>query len=224
MRLVVFTFVAIVSLGPIHAKADDDAATEITNRGAALLQQGKTSQAADEFLKAIEANPKNIASRFQLAEIYKREGRLDEAIYHYEKILKIAPRNTTAHNNLGVLYDEKGLSAEAIGEFQAALDIEPQNAQAAKNLAAAKMNQSIRAERERQIAAARQAAEAKPDSPSAAYTLARTYAFYGDKQQALVSLEKALRLGFNDLAYMKVDAALESLRSDPEFQRLLARR
>jgi protein O-GlcNAc transferase len=224
VRILRFTFVAILSLTAVHARADDDAATEITNHGVSLLQQGKTSEAIDEFLKAIDLNPKNIAGRFQLAEIYKREGRLDEAIYHYEKIIKLAPQNTTAHNNLGVLYDNKGLSGDAIREFEAALAIDPQNVQAAKNVEAAKKNQSIRDERERQIAAARQTAEAKPDSPTAVYALARTYAFYGDKQQALATLEKALRLGYNDLAYVKVDAALESLRNDPDFQRLLARR
>jgi Tfp pilus assembly protein PilF len=224
MRAVVITFVAIISLTAIRAQADDDAATEITNRGVTLLQEGKTTAAVDEFLKAIELNPKNISSRFQLAAIYEREGRLDEAIYHYEKIVNVAPRNATAHNNLGVLYDRKARSADSTREFEAALEIDPQNTQAAKNLETAQKNQSIREERERQIAAARQEAEAKPEKAGAFYALARTYAFYGDKQQALASLDKALRLGFNDLAYMKVDAALEGLRNDPDFQRLLARR
>jgi Flp pilus assembly protein TadD len=224
MRVVVLTFAAILSLTAGHAQADDDAATEITNRGVTLLQEGKTSAAIDEFLKAIDLNPKNISSRFQLASIYEREGRLDEAIYHLEKIVSAAPRNATAHNNLGVLYDRQGRSTDAMREFETTLEIDPQNALAAKNLEMAKKNQSIREERERQIAAARQAAEAKPESPSVAYTLARTYAFYGEKEQALAALEKALRLGYKDFAYVKVDSALESLRNDPDFQRLLARR
>jgi Flp pilus assembly protein TadD len=224
MRLALYTLAALLALGAGTICAADEAEKEPGTRGPELMRQGKTSEAIDEFLKAIDLNPKDTTSRLHLATIYEREGRVDEAAYHYEKVLKVDPRNVTAHNNLGVVYDRKGLSEQARGEFEAALDVDPQNALAAKNLETAKKNQSIREERERQIAAARQAAEAKPEKAGAFYALARTYAFYGDNQQALATLEKAVRLGFNDLAYMKVDAALEGLRNDPNFQRLLARK
>jgi tetratricopeptide (TPR) repeat protein len=223
MRAAVVVFAFILSLATVRgARADD--IVEPGERGAELLQQGKTSQAIDEFLKAIELNPKDTDPRFQLAAIYEREGRLDEAIYHYEKIVSAAPRNATAHNNLGVLYDHKGRSVDSIREFEATLEIDPQNALAAKNVETARKKQSIRQESERQIAAAKEAAEAKPDNPTALYSLARTYAFYGDRQQAIASLEKALKLGFHDLAYIKTDSALDSLREDPDYQRALAGR
>jgi len=224
LRSIVLTFAVIGALGIGRAWAADEAAPQPVDRGVELLKQGKTSQAVDEFLKAIDANPKDTVSRLNLAAIYEREGRLDEAVYHYEKVLKVEPQNATAHNNLGVVYDRKGHSEEALREFESVLEVDPQNPLAAKNLETAKKNQTIRQERERQIAAAKQAAEDKPDNPSAQYGLARAYAFYGDKAQALASLEKALRLGFRDVAYIKADAALEPLRNDPDYQRLLAGR
>jgi protein O-mannosyl-transferase len=214
----------IFCLGAVEAQGSEEAVTEHNGRGLELLKQGKTSQAIDEFLKAIELNPKDTAPRFQLAAIYEREGRLDEAVYHYEKILNVESRNAAAHNNLGILYDRKELSVESIHEFEAALEIDPRNSLAAKNLDTAKRKQAARQERERQIAAAKQTAEAKPDNPGALYNLARTYAFYGDNEKALASLEKALKLGFNDLAYLKVDAALKGLRDDPDYRRLIAGR
>lgn len=224
MRVAVSTLAILFCLGVVGADGAEEAVTQHNDRGRELSKQGKTSQAIDEFLKAIELNPKDTASRFQLAAIYEREGRLDEAVYHYEKIVNVEPRNATAHNNLGVVYDRKGLSDEAIREFETALEIDPQNSLAKKNLDTAKKNQAARQERERQIAAAKQTAEAKPDNPAALYNLARTYAFYGDNEQALASLEKALKLGFNDLAYLKVDAALQGLRDDPDYRRLIAGR
>ena len=224
MRAAAIAILAIVLCLAGVAGAADDAAAEHNDRGLGLLNQGKSAQAIDEFLKALELDPKNTASRFNLAAIYEREGRLDEAVYHYEKIVNVEPRNPTAHNNLGVLYDRKDLSAEAIREFETVLEIDPRNSLAAKNLDTAKRKQAARQERERQIASAKQAAEAKPDNPAALYNLARTYAFYGDNEQALASLDKALKLGFNDLAYLKVDTALQGLRDDPNYRRLIAGR
>jgi Flp pilus assembly protein TadD len=206
------------------AQAANEAAAERDDRGLELLKQGKTTEAVDEFLKAVELNPKDTVSRSNLAAIYEREGRFDEAVYHYEKIVSVEPRNPTAHNNLGVLYDRKQLFAEAIREFEAVLEIDPKNSLAAKNIEVTRSKQAARQERERQIATAKQTAEAKPDNPAALYNLARTYAFYGDNEKALSSLEKALKLGFNDLAYLKVDAALQGLRDDPSYRRLIAGR
>jgi tetratricopeptide (TPR) repeat protein len=223
MRLAAVGFVGLLLLGAVSARAEE-AVSERAMRGVELAKQGKTNQAIDELLAAIDVNPKDNVARMNLASIYEREGRLDEAVYHYEKVLKADPQNSTSHNNLGVLYDRKGLSDEAISEFEAAVETDSKNSLAAKNLQTAKKNQTARQERERQIAAAKQAAEARPDSPRDVYNLARTYAFYGENDQAMASLEKALRLGFNDLAYIKTDVALEGLRNDPNYQRLLSTR
>jgi protein O-mannosyl-transferase len=223
MRLAAVGFVGLLLLGAVSARAEE-AVSERAMRGVELAKQGKTNQAIDELLAAIDVDAKDNVARMNLASIYEREGRLDEAAYHYEKVLKIDPRNPTAHNNLGVLYDRKGLSGEALREFEAVLEIDSQNSLGGKNLETAKKNQAAREERERQIAAAKQAAEARPDSAKAVYNLARTYAFYGQNDEAVAWLDKALRLGFNDLAYIKADAALQGLRNDPNYQQLLSTR
>ena len=223
MRLAAIGFVGILLFGAASAAAEE-AISERALRGVELAKEGKTNQAIDEFLNAIEVNPKDTLSRLHLASIYEREGRIDEAIYHLEKVLKFEPRNLTAHNNLGVLYDRKGMSGEAIGEFEALLEIDPKNSLASKNLETAKKKQAAREARERQIAEAKQAAEARPENARAVYNLARTYAFYGENDQAAAWLDKALRLGFNDIAVIKTDAALEGLRNDPNYQRLLQAR
>jgi superkiller protein 3 len=223
VRFIIFGLAVLLSIGTGDAGAagDDE---QLSARGVELLKQGKTSQAIDEFLRVIELNPRETASRMNLAVIYEREGRLDEAIYHYEKVLNVEPRNVTAHNNLGVLYSRKGSHDESIGEFEAVLEIDGKNAQAAKNLDVAKKTRDAAKERERQIESAKKAAEANPKNPGAVYNLARAYAFYGKKEDALAWLDKAISLGYNDLAYLKTDSALESLRNDPEYQRLMAGR
>ena len=64
-------------------------------------------------------------------------------------------------------------------------------------------------------------ANANPKNPSSAYKLARFYAFYGKKHQAIEWLDKSLALGFNDFGYVKIDTALESLRDDPDYRWLV---
>jgi tetratricopeptide (TPR) repeat protein len=208
----------IVSLGagPVRAAPGDS-----NDRGVEYLKQGKVTQAIDELQKAVEQNPKDTASRMNLAYAYEREGRLDEAIFHYEKVLVLKPQDAVARNNLGVLYDKKGLYDEAIGEFEAVLKIDPKSATGPKNLETAKKNQSLIQEREKQIAEALKNAEAQPENPNTSYKLARLYAAYGKKDQAIGWLEKALKLGFNDIGYLKVDSALDSLRNEPDYVRLL---
>jgi serine/threonine protein kinase len=55
------------------------------------------------------------------------------------------------------------------------------------------------------------------------YWLSSFYAGNGDKQKALVTLQKSLELGYRDFSALKADAAFSSLRSDPSFQQLLLR-
>ena len=213
-----FVFLAAVVSGPVWA------APTPAELGVEYLQQGKIQEAIPELQNAVERDPKDTASRMNLAYAYERGKRFDEAIYHYEKILALKPKDSVARNNLAVLYDKQGRYDEAIQEFETVLDGDPKNALAAKNLDTAKKNMAAAKERERQIESAKQAADAQPNNPSALYNLARAYAFYGNKEEALASLNKALKLGYNDLAYLKSDSALENLRNDPEYQRLVAGR
>jgi Flp pilus assembly protein TadD len=200
------------------------AGPSLSERGVEYLQQGKIEQAIPELQNAVEQDPKDTASRMNLAYAYEREKRFDEAIYHYEKILALKPKDSVARNNLAVLYDKQGRYDEAIQEFEKVLEGDAKNAMAAKNLDTARKNKAVVKERERQIESAKQAAEAQPNSPNALYNLARAYAFYGKKDEAFASLNQALKLGYNDLAYLKSDSALENLRNDPEYQRLVAGR
>jgi len=215
-------FVSLVSFLDITlAQAGADEAVERNNQGVELLKQGKTDEAILPLLKAVELDPKNPDARLNLAFAYDRQGRIDEAIVQYEKAVELNPRNPTARNNLGVLYDRTGRNDEAIREFEKAMEIDPKNASGQKNLETAKKNQSAIQERERQIGEALKKAEAQPKDPRASYALARLYAAYGKKDQAIGWLEKALKLGFNDIGYLKVDSALDSLRNEPDYVWLL---
>jgi Tfp pilus assembly protein PilF len=75
--------------------------------------------------------------------------------------------------------------------------------------------------REKRIADALKSVESNPEHPQAHYNLARAYASYGKKDLAISSLETALKLGYNDINYVKTDSALDSIRNEPDYVWLL---
>ena len=223
MRKLLFVLCTMSVLVPAAAEleAASDEAVQRNNLGASLLQQGKVDEAVAEFQKALALDPKYTAAHLNLGYAYDRKGQIDEAMAQYQKVIALEPGNVFAHNNLGVLYDKKGLYAEAIKEFEQVLQVDPSNATARDNLERAKSSKGIAQEREERFAQARKEVEARPNDPRAAYNLGRLHASFGEKNQALEWLAKALELGFDDVKFLKDDPALVPLKDDPRFMGLL---
>src|SRR5262249_46633763 len=93
-----FVFLAAAVSGPVWAGSTP------AERGVEYLQQGKIEQAIPDLQDAVEQDPKDTASRMNLAYAYERANRVDEAISHYEKVLALKPKDSVARNNLAVLY------------------------------------------------------------------------------------------------------------------------
>ena len=189
--------------------------------GKKLLEQGNVEAAIGEFQKATAINPEYGAAQLHLGQAYERANRNDEAVDAYRKSVELEPHNFFARNNLGVLYSKKGMHDQAIAEFQDAVKIQPNNAMALKNLETAKKNKAAMQEREAVIARAEKDAEAKPGDPTPTYQLARVYATYGRKGEAIEWLGKAIQKGYKDLAYVSTDPAFANLREERDFQLLL---
>lgn len=59
------------------------------------------------------------------------------------------------------------------------------------------------------------------DDPAVHYNLACSYSLLGRIDDAFLSLERAISLGYEDFAYLLRDPDLENLRKDKRFQHLL---
>ena len=212
--------VCYLLLPPTTALAASEDAVERNKIGAKLIEQGKLDAAIAEFQKAVRLDAKYFPARLNLAYAYEKMNRIEEAIDAYREAIDAQPQSFFAHNNLGVLYDKRGLYDSAIAEFETALQIETDNSMARKNLEIAKKNKMTVEERAERIQRAEQLARAKPNDPAVSYNLARTYAFYGQKDLAFEWLTKARKQGYRDLEYLKVDPAFEAMRNDANFERL----
>ena len=222
-RLIPLTAILLILGGalPVHAKLDE--AIRRNNFGAELLKQGKLAEAITEFRQAVTVDPAYAAAWRNLGFALDQAGQVDEAVTAYQKALALEPEVNT-HNNLGVLYDKKERYTEAIQEFEKALKLSPGNATVQKNLEQARQSQGILQERQARIAEAQKQAEARPRDPRAAYNLARVYASFDEKDNALAWLAKALQLGYDDLDFVRTDPVLAGLRTDPRFGRVLEQR
>lgn len=192
--------------------------------GMTLLEQGKLNPAIAEFQNALAADPGYFPARLNLAFAYEKAGRVEDAISTYREAIDAQPGNFFAHNNLGVLYDKKGQHEAAVAELEKALAIEPGNSLASKNLDNSKKNLAAMKQRDGLIDKAEKEAQAKPNDPRAAYQVARLHAHYNNKELALQWLNKAIKQGYNDLAYVKADSAFSNLREDRDFELLLLRK
>lgn len=61
----------------------------------------------------------------------------------------------------------------------------------------------------------------RPADPTAHYNLACRYALLKQPDLALVTLRKAIELGYRDFRYMEEDHDLDSIRKDPRFRALV---
>jgi predicted esterase len=65
------------------------------------------------------------------------------------------------------------------------------------------------------------AAQIADQNPQVQYELAQAYALNGEKKKALEALRRAVEKGFNDSAQMNSSQALEPLRKEAEYQKIL---
>lgn len=71
------------------------------------------------------------------------------------------------------------------------------------------------------LAIDKQLVAARPADPTAHYNLACRYALLKQSDMALVSLRKAVELGYRDFQFMEEDRDLDSIRKDPRFRQLV---
>ncbi len=105
--------------------------------GAALLDSGKTDQAAGHFRTALEIFPNYAYAYNYLGAVFIRKGNLDGAIAHFQRAAEILPGRAEFHNNLGISLLQKGRVDEAIAQLRTALEIQPDSAKGYDNLGTA---------------------------------------------------------------------------------------
>jgi serine/threonine-protein kinase len=185
------------------------------------LGNGSATRAAGLYEEVVRRSP-GLSELSNLSVAYFLLGRYAEAARTLERIVEKEPRNAGYALNLADAYALLGNPERAMPVYRRVVDlVEADPAGGSPELlswkaqALAHLGQGPRA-----VAAVQEASRLSPDNAGLAYEASVVYAVLGETSSALVSAEKALKLGYEPRWF--AFPWFDRLRSLPEFQRLLA--
>lgn len=158
-------------------------------RGYAAARAGREAESLEEFRRAVEYNPDDLAARVSLGQGLLQSGQRDAALAQFERALEIDPDYGPARYRRGTIREESGDDAGAVEDFRAALDADPGYLLAGLRLGHALMREGRYVE----AAAAYDSVTPPPDQAAIfAYRAGLAALAAGDCPRALGRLEDAL--------------------------------
>jgi serine/threonine protein kinase/Tfp pilus assembly protein PilF len=185
-----------------------------------LSSLGQFEEAVATAKRALDLDPASTAVSHVVAVQLYLSRQFDQAIQQCHKTLEMDPRYAVAYAVAGQAYASKGCVREAMPDLDKYRELSRGGAAALALLGYAHARLGERNEALRMLDELRTVSK---QSFVPAFFFALVYAGLEDKDQAFLSLEKACEERFNRLAYVKVEALWDPLRSDPRFAELLRR-
>jgi tetratricopeptide (TPR) repeat protein len=185
-----------------------------------LSSIGRSEEALEVAKGALDLDPASPAMSHSLAVQLYLARKFDRAIEQAHDTLEMDANFAISYAVLGEVHLSKGMYQEGLSALEKYSAL---SRSGATSLALLGYSHARLGERKEslQVIEAREAASKQSFVP--AFFVALVYAGLEDKDQAFTWLEKAYEERFNRLAYLKVDALWDPLRSDPRFTDLLRR-
>lgn len=179
---------------------------------------GRNDDAIAEAKRAFELDPLSLAINGSLSDAYYYARKYDDAIEQGRKVLKIDPNSLAEHFSLGNNFTQKKMYPEAVAEWQTWMKIRGDSGLA---------DATAEAYRTSGFPGFLQAwiNSQRNDSASLqrAFEIAAFYALLGNKNDAIVWLEKAYANRSGGMARVKAEPAFDSVRTDPGFREIIRR-
>jgi tetratricopeptide (TPR) repeat protein len=162
-------------------------------KGIQLFEAKEFQKAAQAFAADLKLNPDHIEAYHYLGLCFEELGLFEKAAKTFQDLIAVDPKQAHAHNNLGnALYKLKKYD-EAIEAYSQALILSPNDPVIMNNLA------WVLAKRNRSLDIARKlmdrALALRPNDPEYWDTLAEVHLALGEREEALVKIDKAIALG-----------------------------
>ena len=185
-----------------------------------LSSLGRFEEAVATAKHNLDLDPASPAGSHVLAVQLYLSRQFDLAIQQCHKTLEMDPHYAVAYAVLGQAYASQGCNREALPDLHKCLEVSRGGAPA---LALLGYVHARLGERDQALRMLDQLEALSKRSFVTAFFVALVYAGLEDKDQAFLWLEKACEERFNRLAYLKVEALWDPLRSDSRFGELLRR-
>ena len=182
-----------------------------------LSEMGRRDEAIPMKRRALDLDPLSLIINADLGFALYQCRRFDDAIVQLKKTLELDPNFPITYQYLGFVHEQKN-NEDAIVAFRKAYALMPDSPEAKAQLAQALALSGKRDE------ALRLLEEVKGSSPQeyvSPFDIAMIYSGLGEKDKAIDWLEKALAERSYQMSSIKVEPRLDSLRSEPRFQKIL---
>jgi len=184
-----------------------------------LSLMGRSEEAIAELKRATELDPLSTNANGILGLAYGWARRNDEAVAQLQKTLELAPEAWLEMTYLGWVHIGEGKFSEAITVLQRAKQIDANQ----YVLGALGESYALSGNRTEAVAVLAQLKEMSKERYVSPHCIAMIYAGLGDKDQAFEWLNKAFEARSEHLTWLKVDARMNPLRSDPRFAEMMRR-
>ena len=193
-------------------------------RGFALFQMKRLDEAEPEFQTAIQLDPQLFEGRYYLARARFQQGRFSEAAQLFEEAAQVREdyqaRYFAAQALEALDGDSKAAYRRALRVIEQHVELNPDDSRAVTMGAGALCRVG---ELQRGLEWAERALRIDPDDAGVAYNVACVYAIEGKVEEAIATLETAVRNGFGNVEWVSNDPDWEGLRNHPKFRAVLRR-
>ena len=188
--------------------------------GEFLVFLGDFNKAADELRQALELDPLSPVLHAVDAQASFYARRYEEAMQKCRNSLEIEPGFYLSFWLLGLVCEQLGRFEDAVEHFQHALELRRDNQVMWASLA---RTYALWGKEDKARELLQGLEKTSQQKYVTAYSIAGIWASLGDRAQALLWLEKAYLERSARLAFINVDPAFDTFRSDTQFQELLRR-
>jgi len=184
--------------GPVGIRAPDplvDGLQELIQgerlhlvRGRMAFDARRFLEAADEFRKAVAANPSSVTARVNLGSTLAQTGDVKGAIDQYQQAIRIDRSSAAGHYNLGLLLAKQNQHDRAIVHLRSAVGLNSKDMEARFALAQALLKSG---RTEESLAEFSRVVESEPDNEEALLEQVKLLFKKHEYKQAIQILEKA---------------------------------
>ena len=183
-----------------------------------LLMMGRNREGIRELRKAENLDPLSLIIGADIADAFCVSRLYNEAAEQSRKVLEMDQNFAVGHYELGQALEQLHRHDEAIVEFQRAIELSGHSGAFDSNLGYA---YAVSGRREEAIQIIKALEAPQDGNASTDADIALIYVGLGDRDQAMISLNKAYEARFK--ASILLRPAFDPLRSDARFQDLLGR-
>jgi protein O-mannosyl-transferase len=214
-------------------------------------EKGDIPKAMEYYQAAMDINPNDPTSNYNLGIVLLKAGRFDEAVVPLVKAVQKFSSDEQLYIGLGFAYAQQGRIDEAIGNFRKALEINP-DSEAKKNIQALQLRRqgldgtiaalekrieenpqdakalhdiavacSLKGKLDSSLSYLNRLIEIQPDNPNNYYDIACVYARMNMQDESVSWLKKAIQKGFHNMDLIRKDPDLQGIRNNEYVRNLI---